>query len=114
MVTGVDVKLWGNTLLISCLYAPLSDRRPFQLVFSDTREITWHVHDTNALEECTSDLTGFILGEGGHSKPAIITTDIFELHVLYDGLFLETLEESTEIVAPHLSDNRKPGFIKEA
>jgi len=69
MVTGVDVKLWGNTLLISCLYGPFSDRRPYQLVFRDTRVITWYLHDTDLLEEGMTDLLGFILGEGKPASP---------------------------------------------
>ncbi len=97
-VTEVSVKLWGNTLVISCLYEPFGDRQPYQLVFTDTRELVWNVHDTDCLEQGSSDLIGFILGEGKHRKPALLTTDIFELQVLYDSLCVETAIGSRDVL----------------
>ena len=43
------------------------------------------------------DLLGFILGERNHRKPAVITTNVFEIHISYDGLHIETAEGSREV-----------------
>jgi hypothetical protein len=97
VVIKVDINTWGNELCVNCLYDPLGSRQPFKLIFSDTREIKWNVHNTDDLEDAIVALTGFILGDGKHRKPAILTTDVFELFVLYETLSVQIGSEIREI-----------------
>ena len=97
VVTNIEVKLWGNEVCISCLLDPLNTHQPFQLIFCDTREIHWNIHDIDELEESNVNLTGFMLGEGKHRKSAVITTTMFEIFISYESLWLKTNFETREI-----------------
>ncbi|HXG06381.1 MAG TPA: hypothetical protein VNI77_03535 [Nitrososphaera sp.] len=98
VITKVEVKLWGNELCISCLYDPSISRQQYQLLFRNTQEIQWNVHDTDELESPMIGLTGFILGEGKHRKPALITTNVFEISVLYESLSIQIGSEVREVL----------------
>lgn len=99
-MTKVETKLWGNELLFSCLYEPSGSRQPYQLVFSNVHDIRWCVHDTNQLEVSVADFTGFIIGEENHQKPAIVTTDVFEISVLYETLSIQVGSHFRQVVHP--------------
>ena len=80
MVTGVVVTKWGAEVTFSFLYAL---QQPYQLVFHDCRELQWDVHSAEDVDEEIANLIGIALGEKGHVKAAVVTTDIFELSILY-------------------------------
>lgn len=82
LVTGVQLRLWGSEMLIQCLYDPLN-RQPYLLVFRDCREIHWNVHESGAIQDSEANLFGILLGQDKHRQPAVITTDIFEVSILY-------------------------------
>ncbi|KAF3885150.1 MULTISPECIES: hypothetical protein, partial [Nostocales] len=88
LITSVMVSLWGNKVLIECVYNP-TERLPYVLVFQDCRDIMWTVHDSEKLHEMEADLIGFSLGVESHQKAAVITTDIFELSIIYGSFFLQ-------------------------
>ena len=82
VVTEVQVRLWGSEVSIQCLYDPATCQ-PYSLLFTDCREIRWNVHDSGAIRDSEANLIGFLLGQEDHQQPAVITTDIFEIFILY-------------------------------
>ncbi|MEG4585724.1 hypothetical protein QUA54_10980 [Microcoleus sp. MOSTC5] len=82
LITKVNVSLWGNEVLIECVYNP-EERLPYILAFKDCRNISWTVHDEDEVGELEAEFFGISLGDPEHRKPAVITTDIFEISILY-------------------------------
>ena len=82
LITNVKVSLWGNEVLIECVYNP-EERLPYRLTFKDCRDISWTVHDEEEVGELEAEFFGISLGEPEHRKRAVITTDIFEISILY-------------------------------
>ena len=97
LVTNVKVTLWGNEVVLECLYDPTGDRLPYILKFKDCQEIRWEIHDPEEVREPFAELIGFHLGEGDRGKTALIHTDIFEISLLYSTFNLERGAHSTEI-----------------
>ena len=93
LVTNVNVSLWGNKVVLECIYDPTGDRSPYSLVFQDCRLITWEVHDEEEIQEPEADLIGFHLGEDAHRKAALIHTDIFEISILYGSFSVNKAEK---------------------
>ncbi|NJK65292.1 MAG: hypothetical protein HC789_14440 [Microcoleus sp. CSU_2_2] len=106
LVTNVNVSLWGNEVILECIYDPTGDRSPYSLVFQDCRFITWEVHDEEEVKDPEADLIGIHLGEDAHRKAALIHTDIFEISILYgnfsvrkgENLNSETADLTTEVL----------------
>ncbi|TAE62340.1 MAG: hypothetical protein EAZ86_31275 [Oscillatoriales cyanobacterium] len=94
LVTNVNVSLWGNEVLLECIYDPTGDRLPYFLVFHDCREIMWEVHDEEEVKEPEADLIGIHLGEDAHLKAALIHTDIFEISILYGSFSIHKGQNS--------------------
>ena len=97
VITKVEVNSWGNELCVSGLCDPLGHGQAYRLIFSNAKEIKWLVHDSDDLEEATVDFIGFIIGENNHRQPAIITTTVFEIFVLYESLAIDVGWETREI-----------------
>jgi hypothetical protein len=93
LVQNVNVSLWGNEVLLECIYDPTGDRLPYSLVFQDCREIMWEVHDEEEVKEPEADLIGIHLGEDAHRKAALIHTDIFEISILYGSFSIHKGED---------------------
>jgi hypothetical protein len=83
LVTNVNVSLWGNEVVLECIYDPTGDRSPYTIVFHDCREIRWEVFHPEDVADPEADLIGIHLGEDAHRKAALIHTDIFEISILY-------------------------------
>ena len=81
LITNVKISMWGNKILFECVYVP-EKRSPYRIVFQDYREITWEVYVPEEVGEAEADLIGIHLGEDAHRKPAVITTDIFEVSIM--------------------------------
>ncbi|GAA6617114.1 hypothetical protein NUACC26_029230 [Scytonema sp. NUACC26] len=88
LITSVAVSLWGNKVSIECVYNP-AERLPYVLVFQDCCDIRWTMHDSEKLHETEADLIGFSMGVESHQEAAVITTDIFELSIIYGRFFLQ-------------------------
>ncbi len=99
LVTNIKVSLWGNELLLECIYDPTGDRSPYSLVFQDCREIRWEVHDEEEIKEPEADLIGFHLGEDAHRTAALIHTDIFEISILYGSFSIHKGENFNSPIA---------------
>ncbi len=105
LVTSVKVSLWGSEVLIECVYNP-EERLPYTLAFKDCREIGWTVHDEEEVGELEAEFFGICLGESSHRKPAVLTTDIFEISILYgsfsihkgENLNLEITDLETKVL----------------
>jgi hypothetical protein len=69
----------GYQVLVKALYDPLL-RMPYQILFSKCRD------DLQVASEST--LIGILLGQRSHQSPAVITTDDFELSILYHDFVL--------------------------
>lgn len=82
LITNVKVSSWGNEVSIECVYNP-EERLPYVLAFKDCRDIGWTVHDEEEVGELEAEFFGISLGKPEHQKPAVITTDIFEVSILY-------------------------------
>ncbi|MFS8117095.1 MAG: hypothetical protein ACMG55_01195 [Microcoleus sp.] len=93
LVQNVNVSLWGNEVLLECIYDPTGDRLPYSLVFQDCREIMWEVHDEEEVKDPEADLIGIHLGEDAHRKAALIHTDIFEISILYGSFSIDKGED---------------------
>ena len=98
LITNVNVSLWGNELLIECVYNP-EERLPYLLAFKDCRQISWTVHDEDEVGEPEAGFFGITLGEPKHRKPAVITIDIFEISILYGGLRIHKGENLNSEIA---------------
>lgn len=103
LIKTVNVSLWGNEITFECLYNP-ENPIPYQMVFKDCQEIQWTVHDLELVNELQADLFGISLGENHHRKSAVITTDIFEISILYDQFILnkeniDNLKEGNAVIA---------------
>ena len=85
LITDVKVGGWGGDVVLSCLDDPLT-RRGYELVFRGCREIRWSPYETTSADEAEADVIGFCEGQPGYGEPAVLTTDLFELSVLYDRL----------------------------
>lgn len=95
LVTDVRVSNWGNELVLECLDDPLTRRR-YQLVYQNCRDIRWSLHDAEATRDAEADVIAICPGQGGHAEPAVLTTDIFELAVLYDRVEVRELPPTAE------------------
>jgi len=96
-VTKVEIECWGNRVIVSCLLDRSTICKPFQLLFENVLDLHWEIRDLDELEGNTTELLGFILGEGNQRKPAIITTTVFELSIRYESLTVQTDSDSRTI-----------------
>jgi hypothetical protein len=89
LIKAVTVSKWGANVKIACLYDPLGTRQPYEMVFQDCQELQWNIIEQANVDEPTADLIGFIRGEEYYRKPAVITTDTFELSISYKIFVLQ-------------------------
>ncbi|WP_375498439.1 hypothetical protein [uncultured Nostoc sp.] len=47
------------------------------------------MHDSEEVHESEADLIGFSIGAESHKKATVITTDIFELSIIYGSFVLQ-------------------------
>ncbi len=72
---------------------------PYLLEFKDCRDIRWTVHDEEEVNELEADFFGISFGEPEHHKPAVITTDIFEISILYGSFSVHKKENLNPPIA---------------
>ena len=89
LVTSLHVGRWGNELVVEGFDDPLT-RRQVRLVFRDCREIRWSNYEV-APSEIEADVVGLCVGQSNYREPALITTDLFELSVLYGSCEVEPI-----------------------
>ena len=83
LIRSVRLADWGASVLIDCIYDPLGERKGYQLAFRGCSQLQIDLMPGAPVQEQEADLLGISLGQEGGRQPAILTTDLFELHVLY-------------------------------
>ncbi len=83
LVRAVRLADWGATVLVECIYDPLGERRSYQLSFRGCSQLKIDLMPDAPVHEPEADLIGISLGQEGGRQPAVLTTDLFELHVTY-------------------------------
>jgi hypothetical protein len=98
----IGQRRWGHELTFHALYDPEEPHTTFRLVFKDCRKIVWDAFgiedetDENDIQQ--ADVLGMDIGEPQHRKPAIITTDLFEIAVSYGELLIEKTGKLTPVL----------------
>jgi hypothetical protein len=83
LVRSIRLVQWGATVLVDCIYDPLGERKNYQLSFRGCSQIRIDMMPDAPVQEAEADLIGISLGQEGGCQPAVLTTDLFELHVSY-------------------------------
>jgi len=99
LVRSLRLADWGATVLLECLYDPLGERRSYQLSFRGCSQLRIDMMPGAPLQEPEADLLGISLGQEGGRQPAILTTDLFELHVTYQQFQCLKPGQPTEVSA---------------
>lgn len=83
VVSALEFPHWGAEVVMHCLYDP-HVRRPYTLRFKNCKEARLQPIENRVGDGSGASLIGIALGSEGHRKPAIVTTEAFELSVLYE------------------------------
>lgn len=83
LVRSLHIADWGTTVLVECIYDPLDERKNYQLSFQGCSQVRIDPMPDAPTQEPEADLLGISLGKEGGRQPAVLTTDLFELHVTY-------------------------------
>ena len=84
LVRSVRIVHWGATILVDCVYDPLGERKGYQLSFQGCSQLRIDMMPDAPVREQEADLLGISLGQESGRQPAVLTTDLFELHVTYE------------------------------
>jgi hypothetical protein len=84
LVRSIRLADWGATVSVECLYDPLGDRKSYQLLFRGCSRLRIDMIPDAPIHEADADLIGISLGQENGRQPAILTTDLFELHLTYE------------------------------
>lgn len=83
LVVALRLVAWGKNIIVDCIYDPLGERRDYQLAFDECSQLRIDSLASGPVGEPQADLIGITLGDDNHRTPAVLTTDLFELHVRY-------------------------------
>ena len=83
LIRSIRIADWGVSVLVDCIYDPLGERKGFQLSFMGCSQLRIDMMPDAPVREVQADLLGISLGQEKGLKPAVLTTDLFELHVVY-------------------------------
>jgi hypothetical protein len=83
LVRAVRLADWGAHVLVECIYDPLGERKNYQLSFLGCSQLALAMVPAAAVQEPDAELIGISLGQDGGRQPAILTTDLFEMHITY-------------------------------
>jgi hypothetical protein len=83
VVSALEFLHWGAEVVMHCLYDP-DVRRPYTLHFKNCKDVRLQPFEDRIRNGSEASLIGIALGSEAHQKPAVVTTDAFELSVLYE------------------------------
>ena len=83
LVRSVRIADGGATILVECVYDPLGERESYQLSFRGCSRMVIDRMPDAPVQELDADLLGISLGQDRGRQPAVLTTDLFELHIVY-------------------------------
>lgn len=104
LIQSLRIADWGARVLLDCVYDPLGERKGYQLSFRGCSQLRIDMLPAVPVQAMEADLLGISLGQEGGRQPAVLTTDLFELHVLYQQFECITFEPPAGVSAP-LEDN---------
>lgn len=88
LIGDVHISLWGHRYSFDLLVGESTTVRA-KLMFEDVQQIHWESLGGEADErDTTVQVIGIELGEPDHQKPAIIHTNLFEIHLTYGSMKL--------------------------
>jgi hypothetical protein len=93
LVRSVRLVHWGAIVLVDCIYDPLGDQKAYQLSFQGCSQIRIDMVPDQPAGKHEPDLIGISLGQEEGLQPAVLTTDLFELHVTYQQFECQALTE---------------------
>ena len=82
-MSALEFLHWGGEVVLHCLYHP-RERRPYTLHFKNCKSVRLDPLEDGIGNGSEANLIGIALGSDAHQKPAIVTTNAFELSVLYE------------------------------
>ena len=103
LITDVQLRKWGKELVIEGLNDPLN-RGQIQLVFKNCHEIRWSLLTDEAEPDTEADVIGLSLSKAEDGEFAILTTDLFELSVLYQSLEVRQPAPAARTVTTPVAD----------
>ena len=83
LIRSICLLDWGANILIDCIYDPLGERKNYQLSFRGCSQLRIDMMPDAPVQEQEADLLGIRLGQENGRQPAVLTTDLFELHIVY-------------------------------
>jgi hypothetical protein len=83
LIRSIRLLDWGANVLIDCIYDPLGERKSYQLSFRGCSQLRIDIMLDAPVQEQEADLLGISLGQENGRQPAILTTDLFEMYVVY-------------------------------
>ncbi len=90
LITGIEYKRWNRDLVFNAIYDDSREDTVFHVIFKDCQYINWFaMGDEVDAHHAAVDVIGMEIGEGAHRKPAMITTDLFEVSITYGELVIE-------------------------
>jgi hypothetical protein len=106
LITDLRMANWGSDLVLECLDDPQTRRR-YQVVYRNCQEIRLSLHDAaEATREAEADVIGFLPGKQEFAEPAVLTTDIFELVIVYDRYEIRELPQEA------IADETRVGAVR--
>ena len=89
-IISIELNQWGNELVIQGRDDPI-DCNIYLFTFKNCKQITWHLNepDEEDIRSPESLLIDFDLGEASYRSPAVITTDVCEISVLYESVEIQ-------------------------
>lgn len=93
LIYHITIERWGNEVIIHAQYDPEEANTTFYLNFRDCRKMVW---DNSGIDDAIderdfqqADVIGMDISESQHRKPAVITTDLFEIAINYGELVIQ-------------------------
>ena len=83
-LTRLDVRDWGQTLVFQAEASGTAGAQPFELVYTDCREMRWRIYVANSAAE--TPLVSFAAGRDQQRSPAQFLTAHFGLSLYYGSL----------------------------
>lgn len=83
LVRDFRIADWGTTLIVDCTYDPLGEQTKYQLTFLECSQLRIDALPNAPVDEEEAEMIGLTLGECDYRQPAVLTTDLFEMHVSY-------------------------------
>jgi len=83
LIRSIRIADWGASVLVDCIYDPLGERRVISYHSGGCSQLRIDIIPDAPVHEQEADLLSISLGQAGGRQPAVLTTDLFELHVTY-------------------------------